>query len=163
MDAAHSSSTPCVLQDAYTEVAWTDEVQSLSFSRLLALITVAIHVDEWLTQELHLSCESGNNTVMTWTDETFLPCGSPYCSNHWIWRSMRDFCPCCRYWEGRLFMVRVFNSFVYHFELTHVWNKSCKYFWHDVWQIQIQKHGKFTANLSMWGSLRAIPKYFSKL
>ena len=39
--------------------------------------------------------------IMASTDETFLPCGSPYRSSHWIGRSTSGFHPCCCHQGGR--------------------------------------------------------------
>ena len=78
---AHGSSTPRALQDVST--------LRLHSRRLLwhaiALIDVAIGevgpCDEWLSLWAAMQ-------IMASTDETFLSCGSPYRSSHWIGRSM---------------------------------------------------------------------------
>ena len=61
----------------------------------IALIDVTIGevgpCDEWLP--LWVATQ-----IMASTDETFLSCGSPYRSSHWIGRSTSGLCPCCCHW-----------------------------------------------------------------
>ena len=65
---------------------------------------------------------------MALTDETFLPCGSPYHSDHRIGRFTSGLHPCCCHRGGRRFMssrwVVMWNSF---FELMQKWEPKVTY------------------------------------
>ena len=69
--------------------------------RAITLIDVAIGevgpCDEWLP--LWVATQ-----IMVSTDETFLPCSSPYRFSHWIGRSMSDLRTYCCHWGGRRFV-----------------------------------------------------------
>ena len=82
--------------------------------------------NRWKISPSFLSCTSPNrcshwrshpyhNTWTDWrtnkasTDDSLLPCGSPYHSSH---------CSCCCHWGGKLFMV-LWVACGYHFGLTH--------------------------------------------
>ena len=124
-------SIPCSLQDMYTEATWTDSSPLPSFLTWANIYRRAIDSDEWLTQELWVR----QAQIITSTDETFLPCGSPYCSSYWKVGPWMVFVP-FRHWGGRLFIVHVFNSFLYHFEWMHD-TRTCKmrsasHFQHDI-------------------------------
>jgi len=63
---------------------------------VLALVVIAVVIEEvvpcnqWplTSTQAKLVGQASGQTVAS-TDETFLPCSSPYCSSHWIGRSMK--------------------------------------------------------------------------